>query len=74
MSRKRGSTVAIEIVSNDDPCIVADRSRAHTSLPREPSSYPEVIDGWPATPLVTERELDIIETYLGQLIGDILKG
>ena len=67
MSRKRGS-VAIKIVANDDPCIVAD------TLRREPSSYPEVIDDWTATPPVTERELDIIETYLGQLIGDILKG
>lgn len=68
MSRKRGSTLALKIVSNDDPCVVAD------SLPREPMSYPEVIDGWPATPPVAERELDIIETYLGQLIGDMLKG
>lgn len=67
MSRNRGSTVAIKIVANDDPCIVAD------TLPREPSSYPEVIDDWTATPPVTERELDIIDTYLGQ-IGDILKG
>jgi hypothetical protein len=67
MSRKR-SSVAIKIVANDDPCIVAD------TLPREPSSYSEVIDDLTATPPVTERELDIIETYLGQLIGDILKG
>jgi hypothetical protein len=68
MSRNRGSTVAIKIVANDDPCIVA------ASLPRESLSYPEVIDGWPATPPVTERELDVIETYLGELIGDLLKG
>jgi hypothetical protein len=68
MSRKRGSTVAIKIVANDDPCIVAD------TLPREPSRDPEAIDDWTTTPPVTERELDIIETYLGQLIGDILEG
>lgn len=67
MSRKR-SSVAIKIVANDDPCIVAD------TLPRDSSSYPEIIDDWTATPPVTERELELIETYFGQLIGDILKG
>jgi hypothetical protein len=74
MSRKRSSTVALKIVSNDDPCVFADRSRAPISIPREPLSYPEVIDGWPATPPVTERELELIETYLGQQIGEMLKG
>jgi len=74
MSRKRGSTVALKIVSNDDPCVVADRSRAHASRPREPLSCSEIIDDWTATPPVTERELELIETYLGELIGEMLKG
>jgi len=46
----------------------------HRALPSRPSSGLEVIDSWPAILPVTERELDIIETYLGQLIGDMLKG
>jgi hypothetical protein len=51
--------------------MVAGHTRMHTVLLSSPS--PEVVDSWPATVPVTERELDIIETYLGQLIGDIMK-
>ena len=67
MAGKRGSSTAIEIVSNDDHRSLADNFQALADGPR-------AIDDLPATIPVTERELDIIETYLGQLINDVLKG
>jgi hypothetical protein len=34
---------------------------------------PEVVDDYPALVPVTQRELDVIETYLGSLLDDLLK-
>lgn len=74
MRRKRGSTVALAIVPQDDLCTGADGSRMHSTRLSGPAHGLELVDSWPAAVPVTERELDIIETYLGQMIGDVLKG
>lgn len=63
----RGSTTAIEITSNGD-----DRSLADNVATT--ANDPEVVDSLPETIPITARELDIIETYLGGLINDMLKG
>ena len=34
---------------------------------------PEVVDDYPEHVPVTQRELDVIETYLGSLLDDFLK-
>ena len=34
---------------------------------------PEVVDDYPEIVPVTQRELDVIETYLGSLLDDLLK-
>lgn len=49
------------------------RSRADEFL-ANPANSPEIVDNLPVVPPVTERELELIETYLGHLIGDVLKG
>lgn len=74
MNRKRGSAASIETASNDDLCVNADRSRMLGVLASEFSNGPNVVDSWPVTLPVMERELDIIEIYLGQLIEGMLKG
>ena len=34
---------------------------------------PQVVDDFPAAVPVTQRELDVLETYLGSLLDDMLK-
>ena len=53
--------------------MTARRLRADESFANFANS-PEVVDNLPVLPPVTERELELIETYLGHLIGDVLKG
>jgi len=35
--------------------------------------YPQIVDDFPEVVPVTQRELDIIETYLGSMLDDMLK-
>lgn len=42
-------------------------------LPRGPHRGLEVVDDYPEVVPVTQRELDVIETYLGSLLDDLLK-
>jgi hypothetical protein len=45
--------------------------RARSSRP-EAIARPGVVDDFPQTILVSQRELDVIETYLGDLLNDAL--
>jgi hypothetical protein len=36
-------------------------------------AYPQVIDDFPAVVPVTQRELEVLEIYLGSLLDDMLK-
>ena len=37
------------------------------------SHYPQVVDNFPPVVPVTQRELDVLETYLGSLLDEMLK-
>ena len=42
-------------------------------LPDGPQRGTQVVDDYPDLVPVTQRELDIVETYLGSLLDDLLK-
>jgi len=77
MRRKSSSTSTARIVRYDHWCASADGSRKLGGLQHRPSGaspdHPQVIDNFPAVVPVTQRELDVIETYLGSLLDDLLK-
>jgi hypothetical protein len=73
MRRKRDRTAAMEATSDYGPRLVADQSRNRDAGLSQSADATIVVDDWPAILPVGDRELDMIETYLGQLIGDILK-
>jgi hypothetical protein len=50
----------------------ARRSLAST-VPIVRDDYPQVVDDFPAVVPVTQREIDVLETYLGSLLDDMLK-
>jgi hypothetical protein len=35
--------------------------------------HPQVVDNFPTVVPVSQRELDVLETYLGSLLDDLLK-
>jgi len=54
------------IVPDDHRCKPDDGSRTTKC------NHPQVVDNFPAIIPVTPRELDVLETYLGSLLNDIL--
>ena len=77
MRRRRSSTSTARIVRNDHGCPSADVSRMRGELQhgRRGASpqRPQVVDNFPAVVPVTQRELDVLEAYLGSLLDDLLK-
>jgi hypothetical protein len=73
MGRKLGSTSASRITRDNHRLKSADASRMRADLPRGPHRGLEVVDDYPEVVPVTQRELDVIETYLGSLLDDLLK-
>ena len=77
MRRKARSTSTGQIVRTDRGGPPADGSRMQGELhggergARRP--YLQVTDDFPAFVPVTQRELDVLETYLGSLLDDMLK-
>ena len=77
MRRKPNSTSRALIVRHDHGCLPADGSRKLGDLQHRPNGaspdHPQVIDDFPAVVPVTQRELEVLETYLGSLLDDLLK-
>ena len=77
MSRRRSLASTVPIVRDDYRCPPADGSRRRGELQGDPrgakSHYPQVVDDFPAVVPVTQREIDVLETYLGSLLDDMLK-
>ncbi len=74
MSRKPSSTSASPVIRDHHRRPSADGSRIRGDLQRGPARHcPEVVNDYPEIVPVTQRELDVIETYLGSLLDDMLK-
>ena len=77
MRRKPSSALAARIVDPDDherryvghPRMGGERQ---DRLPLADPSCPQVVDNFPKVIPVVQRELDVIETYLGKLLDDML--
>ena len=76
MRQKPASTSASRIIRDNHRHPSADGSRMRTDLQqglRAARQCLQVIDDYPEIVPVTQRELDVIETYLGSLLDDLLK-
>jgi hypothetical protein len=77
MRRKSCSTSTARIVQHDHRRQPADGSCLQGKLQHGPSGdsrqRPQVVDDLPAVVPVTQRELDVLETYLGSLLNEMLK-
>jgi len=77
MRRKPGSTSASRIIGANLRHPSADGSRMLGDVQHGPdkAAYDrlEVVDDYPEIVPVTQRELEVIETYLGSLLDDMLK-
>lgn len=77
MRLKSSSTSTARIVQHDHRRTRADGSRMQGEAQHGPSGasrrHLSVVDDFPAAVPVTERELDVLETYLGSLLDDMLK-
>ena len=77
MRRIPSSTSASRVIrednqhpSADDPHLRADRQQNQRKAARH---LPKVVDDFPEIMPVMQRELDVIETYLGSLLDDLLR-
>jgi len=77
MRRKSSSTSTARIVQHDHRRPPDDGSSIQGELQHGPSGAsrhpPQVVDNFPTVVPVTQRELDVLETYLGSLLDDLLK-
>jgi hypothetical protein len=77
MRRRLNSTSTARIVRNDGGCPPVDGPRMTSEFQHSPRGdsrrRPQVVDNLPAVVPVTQRELDVLETYLGSLLDDMLK-
>jgi hypothetical protein len=76
MRRKPSLTSASRVIREDNQHPYADdpRLREHRRNLRAVTGYePEVVDDFPEIMPVMQRELDVIETYLGSLLNDLLR-
>jgi hypothetical protein len=76
MRRKPDSPSLARILPDDRWNPSVDGSRLHGDLQHGPSGatphHPEVVNNFPEVVPVTQSELDVIETYLGSLLDDML--
>jgi hypothetical protein len=76
MGRKTSSTSTARIVPDNHRCKPDDGSRMQCDPQRcwrtTKCDHTQVVDDFPAIIPVTPRELDVLETYLGSLLNDIL--
>jgi hypothetical protein len=77
MRRKPSSTSASQVTREDNQQPSADGSHLRADRQKNPRKVtrhrPKVVDDFPENMLVTQRELDVIETFLGSLLDDLLK-
>ena len=77
MRRKPSSTSASRVIPENNLHPSADGSRLRADRQQDAHKvtrhWPEVVDDFPEIVPVTQRELDVIETYLGSLLDDLLK-
>lgn len=77
MRRKTSSTAASRIIGDNHRLPSAGGLRMQADL--QPGlrggarHCPEVVDDYPEIVPVTQRELDVIESYLGPLLDELLK-
>jgi hypothetical protein len=77
MRRKPSSTSVSPVIRENNQHSSADGS--HLRADRQQNSrkvnrhWPRVVDDFPEIMPVTQRELDVIETYLGSLLDDLLR-
>jgi hypothetical protein len=74
MRRKTGSTLSARIDPGNhrSRCVSGSRASENPHHRPNPSDSPQVIDDFRELMPVTQRELDVIETYLGALFDDML--
>jgi hypothetical protein len=77
MNRRRSSISTAGVVRNDRGCPPVDGPRMQGEFQHGPRGdsrqRPQVVDNFPTIVPVTQRELDVLETYLGSLLDDLLK-
>jgi hypothetical protein len=73
MRRKLSSAARIDL---NDRCIVSGRVTPKNDGPQHkphPADGLQIVDDFDQVMPVTQRELDVIETYLGSLLDDLLR-
>jgi hypothetical protein len=76
MRRKPSSTSTARIVQHDHRRSPDDGSSIQGELQHGlsgASRHPQVVDNFPTVVPVTQRELDVLEAYLGSLLDELLK-
>jgi len=75
MRRKRRST-STALIDPDDHrrrCVGGSHAPANHHYRSYPADGPQVVDDFHEVMPITQRELEVIETYLGALLDDMLK-
>jgi hypothetical protein len=72
MRRKPGSSLSAQIDPENHRGRYVSGSRPPDNCRPDPSDGPQITDDFREVMPVTQRELDIIETYLGALLDDML--
>jgi hypothetical protein len=73
MRRKPSSNSASRIIRDNHRHRANEGSRTRADLEHGPIGTLEIVDDFPDLVPVTQSELDVIETYLGSLLDDLLK-
>jgi hypothetical protein len=75
MRRKPGTTsvTRINTANQRRRCVGESRGRGHLHCRPHSADRPQVVDDFREVMPVTQRELEIIETYLGAVLDDTLK-
>ena len=77
MGRKSSSTSASRVIRENNQHPSADSSDLRADRQQNPRKVTrnglEVVDDFPEIVSVTQRELDVIETYLGSLLDELLR-
>jgi hypothetical protein len=75
MGRKPNSTAASRVIREDNQHPSADGPRmlAQQNPRRVTLRCPEVVNDFPEIMPVMQRELDVIETYLGSLLDELFR-
>jgi hypothetical protein len=77
MRRKPSSISASRVIRKDNQHPLAGGSHLRADRQQNPRTatrrWPEVVDDFPKIMPVMQRELDVIETYLGSLLDEFLR-